>query len=688
MNYSKKQMSPLIDKYRIDVEANKLFQRICDMFDGQPNYQQWAVKNIFSGNLHIDELQTICDWAKENQTMIKTLEKKNLVGYSSKEGFYQLFQEMKGIDMMNTIKNSISFFNTVQRDMLKDFFAMDSLTPFTASLDSVIQKWYDIFTKYERVPLDRKKKFIINSSAYRDIASLLSAIEDTLKESYLWEKEDFLAFVSNMTPKCDVVLNQGPIVILEVMNREDAHILCGNGRTTWCITRLEGTSWEDYAKKKPTYHQYFLFDFSKQERDELAHIGFTIDTEGGFVYAHSTTNISLMGDGFEYNNKTINISNALAMANVKLSQIMPSKPMKYFKWSFKDVVEFVNNDESINAAIAYANEKENKIVLRIITKKGFNNLIEHSYNSIVKIANSEEYYYYVVLDFNKNERDNSSLYVLKYQKDRYGSKTFFVAYDFYGLEYTESNILRNIGLSSSDFIDCENINPCVLLHKYIDEEDENGAIKLIKEQGDNFDVNYMFENGAIPAFSALNNHLYNVFDLIVKHPKFDSSIADGFGVTILGNLLFLYTSGELYKTEEKNKVRELINLILDNDNFNFNVVDITKDTALNIACGYSELCFAVEKLVNNPNVNVNIENTRNRTALANAIRIGNVEAIKILGKRPDLVVRDSDKRNAKKNCIDLTELIKPEKMFEKHVAIVSANSEVKKVKIPSMSVSI
>lgn len=687
MNYSKKQMSPLIDKYRIDVDANKLFQRICTMFDGQPNYQQWAVKNIFSGTLKIDELQTICDWAKKNQTMIKTLEKKNLVGYSSKEGFNQLFQEMKGIDMMNTIKNSVASFNTIQRDMLKNYFSMYSLTPFTASTDIVIQNWSNIFTKFERLPLDRKKKFITNSSAYRNIWAFLSAIEDTINETYLWEKEDLLSFVKNITPKCDIVLNQGPIVILEVMNREDAHILCGNGRTTWCITREEGTFWEDYAKKKPTYHQYFLFDFSKPETDELAHIGFTIDTEGGFVYAHSTTNINLMGSGFNYNNGTTNISNALSMANVKLSQFMPAKPMKYFKWSFKDVVEFINNDESINAAIAYANEKENKIVLRILTKEGFNKLISHSYNSIEKIIYNNENYYYIVLDFNKNERDNSSLYILEYETDKYGSKTFVDAYDFYGSKY-ESNIVSKIGLSSRDFIGCEDINPCILLHKYIDEEDEIGAINLIKEQGDNFNVNYMFENGAIPAFSALNNHLYKVFDAIVQHPNFDSSVADGFGVTILGNLLFLYTSDELSTTEEKNKVKELINLILDSDTFNFNIVDITKDTALNIACGYPELCFVVEKLVNNPKVNINVENTRNRTALANAIRISNIQAIKILGKRPDLVVRADDKRNAKKIGLDLTEVIKPEKMFKEHVAIVSANSEVKKVTMPSISVSI
>ena len=39
MTYNKKQMQPLIDKYAINPETNKLFINVCEMFDNQPNYQ-------------------------------------------------------------------------------------------------------------------------------------------------------------------------------------------------------------------------------------------------------------------------------------------------------------------------------------------------------------------------------------------------------------------------------------------------------------------------------------------------------------------------------------------------------------------------------------------------------------------------------------------------------------------------
>ena len=70
MNYSKKQMKPLIDKFAINPETNKLFIKICEMFDGQPNYQLWAVKMVFSMALAFTDLEKIHDWIIKNSTSI------------------------------------------------------------------------------------------------------------------------------------------------------------------------------------------------------------------------------------------------------------------------------------------------------------------------------------------------------------------------------------------------------------------------------------------------------------------------------------------------------------------------------------------------------------------------------------------------------------------------------------------
>ena len=48
MTYNKKQMQPLIDKFQINPETNKLFAKIIEMYDNQPNYQIWAVKGVWS----------------------------------------------------------------------------------------------------------------------------------------------------------------------------------------------------------------------------------------------------------------------------------------------------------------------------------------------------------------------------------------------------------------------------------------------------------------------------------------------------------------------------------------------------------------------------------------------------------------------------------------------------------------
>ena len=112
MTYNKKQMQPLIDKYAINPETNKLFINVVEMFDGQPNYQIWAVKMIFSKTIDSEELERIHDWVTKNQTLVKSLEKQNVVSYSTKALINQLFKEMEGLYNTAVIKSTSNNFNT------------------------------------------------------------------------------------------------------------------------------------------------------------------------------------------------------------------------------------------------------------------------------------------------------------------------------------------------------------------------------------------------------------------------------------------------------------------------------------------------------------------------------------------------------------------------------------------------
>lgn len=116
MTYNKKQMQPLIDKYGINQETNKLFIKVCEMFDGQSNYQIWAVRMIFSQSMTFEELERIHNWIASNSNLINKLEKKNVVSYSNKSGIAQLLKEIEGVDRIAFIKNIISRFNTDKKD--------------------------------------------------------------------------------------------------------------------------------------------------------------------------------------------------------------------------------------------------------------------------------------------------------------------------------------------------------------------------------------------------------------------------------------------------------------------------------------------------------------------------------------------------------------------------------------------
>lgn len=654
-DYSKKQMQPLITKYGIDVDTDKLFQKIIKMYANKPNYQYWAVNAIFGDALEIGKLEEIFKWSEGNHTMIKKLSKKNLVGYTSKEDFDLLFKEIKGIEMINTIKNSVKNFNTGQRKLFYSSFNLNNIAPIEAYENIDIKLWSIVFYRFESLPESRKINIINSASAIRDLDTFFSIIIDALKESYAWEKNNFLSFVERIVPECSIIVNQGSIVILEIPGFRESHILCGNGITNWCIAYQE-SSWDSYSKRKPTYHQFFMFDFSKEETDQLAHIGFTIDEDEGIVYAHSTENDSLI-DGIKYNNEIVTLSMALSMANIKLSQIMPRKKLKYFKWEYNSIIDFVKKDNSKRFSLAYA--KDNKLIIRILSPIGVDMLLSGTFCNKNRIKNYLQYNneIYVAFNLDKDYMDSESTFVLMFKPDEYGILNLYNCFNAYNISYNGSRCLEKLGISIDDFIKQKKINPSILLHKYLDEYDEDKAIKLIDKNDKDLDVNYMLSGNYGPVLVALNNHLFKALKKIVTHPKFDASTTDPFGVSILTNLFFILAAEECTDEKDKILIKETIEYILENDKFDLNFKGITNDTPINIACLYPKLSWIIEKMANNVKVNINIENSKHFTPLETAIHSNNINAIKILCKRSDLIVCDEDIENARLKSINIEQYL-------------------------------
>ena len=433
MIYNKKQMQPLIDKYAINPETNKLFTKVCEMFDGKPNYQIWAVKMIFSKSMTMEELEIIHHWATNNQTLVKSLEKQNIVSYSTKNAISQLFKEMEGLDNLSIIKNAISHFNTDQRKMLTSSLLPKEYTAMEGYSNTDVKKWANIFRKFNRLPYDRKNKFYSNCSRLRNLDNLRDAITTCLETTYEWNKEDLLAYIANVTTDCEVVLDNGNFVIVHVPSFKSSKLLCGNGRTKWCICR-EDSYFRQYVTDDGNRSQYFLFDFGRKECDAFAHIGFTIENGRG-VYCAQTCDNQPMKDGFTQNGETLNIKQALDRAGCNMSLFLRLKPLVNYGWDMDSILKLVKSNPE-HYAVAY--EKDGRMIINILQRGGVEKLISHTLignRGSITIDNNNKLYVY--LDTNLNYNNDRSLIVMRYEKDQYGTLSLRSMFDPYNNSFSK-----------------------------------------------------------------------------------------------------------------------------------------------------------------------------------------------------------------------------------------------------------
>ena len=194
-----------------------------------------------------------------------------------------------------------------------------------------------------------------------------------------------------------------------------------------------------------------------------------------------------------------------------------------------------------------------------------------------------------------------------------------------------------------------NEDVCIQFHKLIDSNDEKGAIELL-ETSSLLDVMYE-HNTRLPIFSAITNKMVDLAVKIINHPTFEGTLEDGFGESLFESLIYLYTADEAsskYKEYEEMCVK-LIKLIIEQGNADvLNQQDLNEDTAIMIACEYPKCLWIVEALASNEDVNINLINDFDCSALTNAIRNRNAQAIEVLVKRKDLVVRPRDLEMADK----------------------------------------
>lgn len=661
LNYSKKQIQPLIDKYAINPETNTTFARIIKMFDGKPNYQLWGVKVVFSKAINMDGLNTIKQWADNNPSLIKRLSKNgNIICYASKDDMAKLMTEMDGLCKIAFVKEIISRFNTDQRKILTEAIKPDTLDGITCQSNRTFVSWFELFSKFNKLTANTKSKVIGRMSSIRNASEIKKFINDALVERYSWNKDDLLSFVAINTPNCEVVYDKDNIVILQVHTYDESKTLCYS-RTSWCIT-TSSDQWINYVTRDAN-KQYFFFDFSKPEKDELAHVGFTVSGKDGIKYAHSTTDRDLIngGRGIEYHGKRVNIRNILANNNIDMGIFMKINPNKYYKWDIDSLVELAKKNPSDFNIVFNEN---NRVIINVLTNSGLKILCGHTFIKTDNKPISADAKCYVLFDFNLNDDNDKHIINLYYKKDKYKIDTLESVEDVFGTDMKDSKYLPSIGIRSDLYLDREDVNPSILLHKYIDERNEDGAISLIDKNSD-VDINFVF-NDRHPIFSAIEGKMNKLVGKIIASDKLNCDIEDEYGESLLQNLLFTYYFDSSIKLSEKemNSVKEMINVIIDSGKFDLNYVDDNEDTLINIACMNKNMEWLVEKLSAMKDINVNSVNDVNLTALGTAIKFDNTNAIKHLGKRSDLVVTDDDRKKAKQKKIDLDKFLKPQPFNE------------------------
>lgn len=655
MEYNKRQMAPLIKKYQIDVEANTLFQRIIQMYEGQPNYQLWAVKVIFSKAATFDQLEIIHRWAANNKQLVKDLSKHNIVSYSSALSINQLMREINGLNKIAIIKNAISAFNTDQRRILTEGILSEDITPLKANTSSFISKWAELFANLNRIPSARKQKFLSNCSALHTLDRLEIALKACLQATYVWDKEDMLYFMHEKAPECEVIFNQGPYVILRIPDFKASKTLCGGGRTQWCIT-MQQEHWNSYSSSANGYMQYFYFDFSRKETDCFAHIGFTVEKGRGIITAQTCDNKSMLS-AFTQGSEVQSIRTILDKCGVTMDSFLRLQKNTYYRWASNSLIEFVKQYPA-EAAIAYADDTF--VAINVMKSSIMQKIIGHTFIPYGMFNPNSANKIYLLFNFAVPYTKDDSIYAFCYSKDKYGSTSANKIINALGLEETDANsVFKHLGLKEDTFIGQEKLDSRILLHKYIDCDREDDAIELLHNEWDTIDINYEF-NGTVPLFSAIMHQMSNLFKEIIRHPKFDSTLHDGYGETIFQTLEYAYGFDEVEMTpQEERKMEEMITIMLDCPSIDFNTLNINEDSALSIAAESPKMLWILKRLIARRDVNVNIVNDVNLTVLSNAIRNNNMEAVKLICMRPDLQITKYDRSVANDFKVDLNKFLYP-----------------------------
>lgn len=646
ITYAKKRLEPIIKKYSIDVDTDIVFKSIISLFDKQTDYQMWALKLVYERIVNVTKLIELKSWLETNSSDISLLSKKNAISYKTHEDIAKLDNEIKCIDAYRIVKTFVSRFNTAQRRVLKSH-ALDIISnPCECLCTGPFKNIKALVDGFNLLPSHRQQKFISLMSAVTSFDSIMRHLKDSLEESYDWSREELLSFAQRNCKDVDICYDKDNIVILQIPSFESAKKLCGDGITSWCLTR-ERSYFERYTKNNNNARQFFLFDFNKDEKDNLSHIGFSVNPTRGITDAHSTRNNSLTGDGIRINDEYWNIDKILSSLNIDKSVYISLKKLQQYDWNKESFIRRM----AFLSGVEVKEVGDGRLIVPIKSSSIFKVIFEHTL--ICDVMPDDSHELFAVLDFSKDVKDGDSIILVVFRKDRYGTHSFESMIDAYHVASRDFKDMEKRNLTTETFIDLSSTDINVLLHKFIDEGNIKAAIKLIQNEKD-LDPNNVFY-GSMAAIKAIAQGHSDLFEALLNHPKFDITLTEAFGEPY-PHFLLLAMEAKLNDNKSITPWIEMCLSILANPKFDINTVNVNDDTVLHTACESSEFLPIVKYLVERVDVNINKVNDWGFKPIDVAIGCDkpNIEAIRLLLTRPDLMIDTTTTELANAKKIDLS----------------------------------
>lgn len=559
-----KHLVPIIKKYNINANEDDNFTKICSLFKESINYQVWALKLFYSHIVVLDELNKFKTWICLNKKHLNKLSKKTFTAYTSKSSMVILYKELQGIEKILYVKSFIERFNTAQRKMLKSYFKIDTITPKDASKDAEIKQLCNIVKKLNSLSKNNIHNFINNCSSLKTIDDLLSTFKTVIGLGYEWTKDSLLEFIKTKTKHTTLVYNVDDVVILKVDSYNDCNLLVGReGRTKWCFNNSE-KKWNGYTKDL-NRRQYFYFDFSLPESNDYSHIGITVDETNLITNAHSTLNNDLTTLD---NKKTV--EDILTNKGVDISTFIQIDKPKSYEWDRNSLLNYIKEIGDKHIEIRY--NFNNIIIIKTLSEQGDGVL----YNGLNKNINHEsnklnKQYYYL---FNLNLPFNNSKALLKIvtKEDKYCGEAISEIRSLYNVPITK-DFIKTLNISEEDVL--SNIMKCdeLILHKFIDDNNEKEALSLIKS---NKTLNINYEAfSRLPLFSAAFMCMKELFNNILTYNDVNVNALDPmFKEPLLNFLVRSYHEGISFNEGEKDVLKEMIISLFKVGGYNINNKDI------------------------------------------------------------------------------------------------------------------